>query len=98
DGDLPVAGQVQVGVMILGLGDVAEAAEEIEGGGEVLDAPLAADVFAVVAEVPLRQDGEAVAHLRGVERLDDAFAGDTVPVGQVGNGDGHGATLPTGED
>src|ERR1700680_1024161 len=47
DGHITIAPQVQVGVMVLRLGDPAHAVEEIEGAQKILGYPFAADAFAV---------------------------------------------------
>src|SRR3954447_9376097 len=59
DGDAAVAGQVQVGAVVLALGKFPDPAEEVKAAGEVLDEPFAADVLAVRTQLPAR-DGPQV--------------------------------------
>ena len=58
-----VAGQVQVGVMVLRLRDLADAVEEVEPGEEVLDAPFAADASCRPPSASSRARLQVVAHL-----------------------------------
>ncbi len=67
DGDIAIAGQMQVGMMVLRLGNLADAGEEVKSGREILDAPFAADAFAVVAEPPVRHGPQVLAHLLRAE-------------------------------
>ena len=58
--DVAVAGQVQVGMVVLRLGNFADALEEVKGGQEVLDAPLAADALAVRRQPPVRHGRQEI--------------------------------------
>src|SRR5207244_2413101 len=83
DCDIAVADQVEVRVMVLGLGNLTDALEEIKGRDEVLDAPLAAEPFAVVAKPPRGHRRQQLAYSLRRERRDIALARGTVLLHQV---------------
>src|SRR5947207_2024661 len=64
--------------MVFFFGNVADASEEVEGGGEVLHAPLAADFLAVGAELPSRHVGKIMIHLLAGQLGYSSFARHTV--------------------
>ena len=84
---------MQVGMMVLLLGKVADAAEEVKGGREVLDAPFTADALAVAAASPLRHRGEIGRQQLLSQGADTALARPAAAMRQVGRG-GQGALLP----
>ena len=51
DGDLAVAGQMQVGMMVFGIGNFRDLLKKAQRGVEILDLPLFANGFAVGAIV-----------------------------------------------
>src|SRR5215467_5713464 len=76
--------------MVLRLGNFADAPEEVKGGHEVLDPPLAADALAVVGQLPAGHRGEVLAHLRRFQRGQARLAGRTALLRQVRCRKGHG--------
>src|SRR5262249_9757391 len=93
DRHVAVADQVQVGVVVLLLRDLADAGEEAQAGREVLDDPLAADAAAVVAQLPVGQGGEEALDLLGRQRGDAALARLAASLSQLG-GARHGGSPP----
>src|SRR5689334_17727383 len=75
DRHIAVTGQVQVGVMVLGLGDVADSAEKVEGGGKILYPPFPAKAFAVGTHSPLWHGRLQLFDVIGCQRRDAALAG-----------------------
>src|SRR5690242_458028 len=58
DGDIPIAGQVQIGVMPLRLSEFRYAIEELHARHEVLHYPVFSDALALVREPPAGQLGQ----------------------------------------
>src|SRR5262245_13716908 len=91
--DIAVAGQMQVRVMVFGLGDVADPAEKVEVGREVFDSPFAAEAFVVSTDAPLGNAGMEFFNLVGCQRRDAALAGLTFHLGEMGRGAHRGTLL-----
>src|SRR5207244_1209589 len=53
DRDIAIAYQMQIWMMVFRLRNVADALEEIKGGQEVLDTPLATNALAVARQPPI---------------------------------------------
>src|SRR5438105_1853839 len=84
---------MQVGVMVFGIGNLADAVKEIESGGNVFNAPFAADASAVGDEFPLGDGREEFLREGFAQRFGVFVAGDAVSFFQVGGSDIHGCSF-----
>src|SRR5579875_2674044 len=89
DGNVTIAGQMQVGMMIFCLSNLTDACEEVKSGRKVLDTPFATNALAILCEPPLRYGPQMFMHLLRVQNWHAAFAGAAMSLGQFRCSNGH---------
>jgi hypothetical protein len=84
DGEIAVACQMQIRVMILFFRQAGDGIYELDGGIKVLKAPTLTQALRIFGQAPAWQLFDLSFHLLGPEGLDAAFAGLTFLFGEDG--------------